>query len=185
MASAREGSSTAHTGQERVHRTLVASLPGDWTFRESLTLAAESGDASVIASSEPVSKELDSERYAVSQGELLGEFPGYREHAFEEARFFGGRRAYLRRFEWTPEDREPVMQIQIYAVEDGRGYTATATTLRDTFNRVELTLVEILQGLSIERELVPASETGPHEQSWISSSIGALGSSSELSAGTT
>jgi hypothetical protein len=82
----------------------------------------------MIVSSEPIDASLDVERYVAIQGELLDrEFVGYYEESLEPARVFGGRSGYIRRFGWSPPDGVPVRQIQVYAVEEGRGFTATAT----------------------------------------------------------
>ena len=80
---------------------------------------------------------------------LRDEFPGYQELAFEETELFGGRRGYIRQFEWSPPDGVRVSQIQLYYTEDGRGYTATATTPKDNFPGVELVLRQLLSGLRI------------------------------------
>jgi hypothetical protein len=140
----------AQAGVKRVRGTLTAPLPAGWWFKESLTVFPPQGGANVIASSEPVSSELDTKAYAEQQASLLREeFPGFKEHVFEPATLFGGRDGYIRRFEWTP-DGSPVVQIQIYYVEDGRAYTATATTTSGDFEKFELVLTEIIDGLLIE-----------------------------------
>lgn len=177
MASASDDPSVARAKERRTRPTLTARLPEDWFFKESLTLLAPAGDANVITSSEPVPDDLDSEAYAKVQGDILqNEFPGYHEHAFEPAVLFGGRKTYVRRFEWSPEEAAPVMQIQIYYAEGGRGYTATATTPRDNFDSVELKLTEILEGLSID----PDQERRPERPDEAGSAQGlGMGVSSE------
>ena len=77
------------------------------------------------------------------------EFPGYEEKSFDRMEVFGGRPGYLRHFQWTPPDDVPVTQLQLYYVESGRGYTATATTPTDAFPARELLLRQILLGLRI------------------------------------
>lgn len=126
-------------------------LPSDWFGKESLTLLSPDGQANVIASSEPLDPDIDTKEYADYQGELLrSEFPHYREHDYREIEVFGGgRRGYIRQFEWTPPDGVRVMQLQLYYAEPGRGFTATATTPSSNFPRVESELRQILSGLSI------------------------------------
>ena len=154
MAFGSEDPTAERARQTRARPTLSALLPAGWFFKESLTLLAPEGDANVIASSEPIPDDLDARAYAEMQGDLLEQkFDGYHEHAFEQAVLFGGKDAYVRRFEWSPEGTEPVMQIQLYYAEGGRGYTATATTPRKRFEDVELRLTEVLQGLVIEPDV--------------------------------
>src|SRR4051794_34286815 len=135
----------------RARATISAPLPQDWYAKDSLTLLAPDGQANVIASSEPLSPDIDTARYADVQGDLLErEFPGFRQISFEETDAFGGRRGHLRRFEWLPPDGEAVTQIQLYYAEAGRGYTATATTPSSEFARYELELRDVLDGLLLE-----------------------------------
>ena len=63
----------------------------------------------------------------------------------------GGRQCYVREFEWKPQDGVPVTQIQLYYTEDGRGYTATATTPSSHFPTVAVELRQLLSGLTIDR----------------------------------
>ena len=120
---------------------LLATLPRSWQVKESVTLLAPDGQANVIASIEPLDEGIALEQYAGIQGDLLQkEFPGFREHAYGEVIALGGRSGMMREFTWAPPDGVEVSQIQLYYVEDGRGYTATATTPASQFpaRRVEL-----------------------------------------------
>lgn len=142
---------------ERVKCQISALLPVGWYFKESITLLAPDGRANVIASAEPLDPTIDLKQYAGVQGELLEkEFPGYRELAYEDMNVFGGRGGKLRRFEWHPPpsrsdgETEPVTQLQLYYVENGRGYTATATAPSTDFGRYQLQLAEILETLLLE-----------------------------------
>ena len=135
---------------ERHRPTISALMPDDWFAKESITLMAPDGQANVIMSSEPLDSGIDTNQYAGVQGQLLrNEFPGYEEYAFESTEVFGGRRGYLRHFEWTPPDGVPVTQLQLYYAENGRGYTATATAASSSFAKAETELRQILEGLSI------------------------------------
>jgi hypothetical protein len=142
---------------ERVKSRLSALLPHGWYFKESITLLASDGRANVIASSEPLDPTIDVEQYAEKQGEVLEkEFPGYRQLAYESMDVFGGHKGKLRSFEWHPppdrpeEETVPVTQLQLYYVESGRGYTATATIPSIEFEGYQLQLIDILEGLLIE-----------------------------------
>jgi hypothetical protein len=136
---------------ERFRPSIAALKPEDWFAKESITLLAPDGQANVIVSSEPLDLGIDSKEYAWGQGRLLrNEFPGYEEYAFEETEVFGGRRGWLRQFAWRPPDGVPVEQLQLYYAENGRGFTATATTPSSTFPELEAELRKILAGLSID-----------------------------------
>jgi hypothetical protein len=134
-----------------VRTRLGAVIPDEWDWKESLTFLAPGGDANVIYSSEPLDGNVDLDRYVSVQGELLlAEFPGYREIALERMQMMGRRQGCLRRFEWSPPEGVPVTQLQLYYVEDARGYTATATTPTTNFPTVDAILVDILQRLTLE-----------------------------------
>ena len=62
----------------------------------------------------------------------------------------GGKSGYIRRFEWTPPDGVAVTQIQLYYAEEGRGYTATATTPSTQFERFEMQFRQLLGGLALD-----------------------------------
>lgn len=130
--------------------TLSAPLLEGWFAKESITLLAPDGKANVIASSEPLDETVDTRRYAEVQGELLvKEFPGFEEYSFEQAEIFGERSGFMRRFQWVPPDGVPIMQVQLYYAEAGRGYTATATTPTTEFTRYESDLQDVLEGLLV------------------------------------
>jgi hypothetical protein len=123
----------------------------DWLAKESHTVLAPSGQANVIASSEPLDPDVDVHQYADAQGSLLRtEFARYVEQEFRPELVFGGRPGYLRRFSWTPPDGVPVTQIQVYYAENGRGYTATATTPTSSFEEYGDQLRQILGDMFIE-----------------------------------
>jgi tetratricopeptide (TPR) repeat protein len=129
---------------------ISAGLPAGWFAKESMTLLAPDGKANVIASSEPLEPGISTETYADVQGQLLeAEFPGYREFSFEWVSLLGGRQTRLRRFEWVPPDGEPVTQVQIYYVQEGRGFTTTATTPSANYQTVAIQLREVLEHVAI------------------------------------
>lgn len=132
-------------------RRLRMGVPDRWLAKESLTVMDPNGQANVIVSSEPLASDVDAERYATIQGDLLDrEFAGYYEESFEETRVFGGRDGYIRRFGWQPPDGVPVRQIQVYAVEEGRGFTATATTPLANVERFQETFDAVVASLDID-----------------------------------
>lgn len=163
----------------RFRPQLNASLFEGWFAKESITLLAPDGQANVIASSEPLTAEIDTEQYANIQGDLLRkEFPGYHEFQFGPTEVFGDRRGYMRRFQWTPPDGVPVVQMQLYYSENGRGFTATATTPSSQVDRYELDLRQTLGALRIESEAPLDSPTTPQpaqidaEPAWASAHDG-------------
>jgi hypothetical protein len=138
---------------QKVSGQLGATIPDDWDWKESHTFLAKTLKTNVIFSSEPLGPDIDSERYASAQGELLSrEFPKYREIAFESMRMMDGRQGYMRRFAWEPPDEAEVTQVQLYCAEDSRGFTATATAATSNFAALESILLEILESLSISGE---------------------------------
>lgn len=111
--------------------------PPGWFRKTSVTLLAPDGQANVIASSEPLDATIDNERYAAVQLDLLQrEFPHFAEHASGRLDL-GGIGAIWRQFSWTPPDGVSITQLQLYAVTNGRGHTATATTPTASWNRFE------------------------------------------------
>jgi hypothetical protein len=133
-----------------VRPALEGSPPDGWLFKESVTFLAPDGGANVIASSEPLDESVTGEEYAQVQGELLRrEFPNYVEGEFRQLTVFGERAGYYRSFQWFPPDGNPVVQHQIYFVEGGRGYTATATTSLERSDAYEGDLLRVLESLRI------------------------------------
>lgn len=129
---------------------LSGVVPTSWHTKASITFLASDGQANVIASSEPVSPDIAPAEYAEAQGRLLREeFPSYRELRFESATIFGGKSGFRRRFTWLPPDSVEVYQIQLYYVEEARGYTATATTPAARRPVIEPELSSILNGLRL------------------------------------
>ena len=129
---------------------LMWTAPPGWIHKESITLLHPEGVANVIFSSEPVSQEIDSESYASMQGDLLWkEFPGYGELDFESFVLAGVGSGFKRTFSWVPPDGIPVTQFQIYAVRDGRGYTATATAPSSQFYTMDQILLHALTNLAV------------------------------------
>jgi tetratricopeptide (TPR) repeat protein len=127
-------------------------IPDGWYYKESITLLSPDGRANVIASAEPLDQGVTTHEYAAKQGELLHEeFPQFEEMSFNETELFGGLQGYERLFAWTPPDGEPVTQMQYYATENGRGYTATATTETKNYDDLRVTLQQAMRTLRVLR----------------------------------
>jgi hypothetical protein len=135
---------------EAFQSPLSASIPDGWLVEESITLSSPDGTANVIVSDRPLDAPMTAHAYAEAHSDLLADFPEYQELEFVETQVFGGRTGYLRHFEWTPEGSERVTQIQLYYTENGRAYTATATTTTASFEELEPQLRQVLGELRIE-----------------------------------
>jgi hypothetical protein len=134
----------------RFEGALGGLVPIGWQARESITLTEPGGAANVIASGEPIDDGIDAERYASVQGDQLrAQMPGFEEREFGPASDFLGRPGFRRVFGWTPPDGVEVTQIQMYAVADGRGYTATATAPASNFEAFAGTFHVMLSSLSL------------------------------------
>jgi hypothetical protein len=121
-------------------------LPDGWVGRETIAVQSPDGQANVIASSEPVAPETTGEEYAELVGRSLTEqeLPGYRELSFERA---DEGDHWLRTYEWEPAESPSITQTQLYYVDDGRGYTVTATMATSERPRFELQLDLLLRSL--------------------------------------
>jgi hypothetical protein len=142
------------SGAEPVPRTsswLSLALPAGWVWKESITLVAPDGMANVIASTEPLDVDTTLEVYVDAQTALLQrEFPEFHQYRLEPFLLPGGIDARLREFAWTPPEGERVRQVQLYAVREGRGITATATTPESTLGVHRDRLVEAVASLVID-----------------------------------
>ena len=154
---------------------LSCDVPPAWYVKESLTLIAPDGSASVIMSSEPLDTGIDTEEYVSLQGDLLRtEFPGYRELLCQPVPWPHEYSAWYRRFQWCPPDGNPVEQLQVYWVDRGRAYTGTATAQTDVLGRADETLLSVLQTFHATADRAVAPRPGgrsrwahqPQPRSW-------------------
>src|SRR3712207_403018 len=94
--------------------------------RESIQLVAGEGIAYVSASAEFLPPETTAEDYAAQYEEQLrSALPAYEQLGVETVPLPRGR-AVVRKFRWTPPDGDPVTELQMYTVHDGRGIVSTA-----------------------------------------------------------
>ncbi len=125
-------------------------VPNGWHFKQTTTLTAPTGEANVIASSEPLDPSVDTQHYAAAQlGALQREFPHFREVASGQILLGNVVPAVWRQFEWKPPDGVPVTQLQLYAVVGGRGSTATATTASTSWDRYEGVFHDVLRTMVV------------------------------------
>jgi hypothetical protein len=62
----------------------------------------------------------------------------------------------IRRLEWVPPGGRRIAQLQIYRIEGGQAFVATATTRSESFEGVESELRNLLAGLLVERTRGPS-----------------------------
>jgi hypothetical protein len=125
-------------------------VPPGWSFQQSTTLFAPHGDASIIASSEPLDPSMDTERYAAVQlGLLQREMGDFLELASGRLLLGDAVPARWRQFRWTPPDGVSVTQLQVYAAAGGRGATATATTPSTEWDRYESLVHDVMRSMHV------------------------------------
>lgn len=141
----------------RFRPVLTGIAPDGWFARESIHLS-DGGGGSVVAAVEFIAPGTTLERYAQEYGEILSrELPGFAELDLSETTLASGAPGLMRRFRWTPEAGEPVTQLQLYALEGGKGVVATATAPADSFAELEPMLHELLRGIELPRAWVGGS----------------------------
>jgi hypothetical protein len=135
---------------------IAVCMPPGWSLRESLTVTSPGGDANVIFSSERLQPPISAWDYMINGYDLLAsEFSGFVSRGFEQFSIEGVTgEVYRHVFEWEPpeEGSRPVVQMQLYAVRQARGFTATATTTADRIDELGSVLVGILSSLIISEE---------------------------------
>ena len=100
----------------------------------------------MIVSVEPLAPDIDLSAYALRQAVLLqNEFPRYTELLLTEIMTPQGPLP-LRVFEWNPPNGVPVRQHQMYWVEPGLGYCATATAPATVADRHDDAFFAVLSG---------------------------------------
>jgi len=145
--------SAGESSFERFKCQLTAPLPPGWLAGELIHLKSATGPGRLVVASEPVDQGMDAAQLAKDRGEALTQSSeGYRELEFAAAEMFGGRQGYLRRFELTGPNTYPTTHIELYCVEGGRAYVATATMPMSEGDSSERAMRLILGGLRIEPE---------------------------------
>ena len=135
----------------RFRPTLTAAAPEGWLARESIQLSNGAG-ASVVATVDFVPPDTTPELLAQEYSEIMSRgLPGFVDVDLASITLASGAPGLLRRFRWTPEEGGPVTQLQLYAVEEGRGVVATAAAPADSFSELEPMLHELLRSLELPR----------------------------------
>jgi hypothetical protein len=134
----------------RFSGSFTIPAPPGWSFRESLTIHGDR-ETSVTAESDPADGRADSKHYADIHGsQYREELPNYKELSYRPANLLGGRNCWVRTFEWAVDGEDPVTEIQVDYVADGRRYSVTASTPSAHFAAVEHGLMTILERVLIE-----------------------------------
>jgi uncharacterized protein YjbI with pentapeptide repeats len=122
--------------------------------KNEIMILTDDRSANVISSSATIPPKwsgVDAHRYGeLETGKELKTFPGYHQLAPKATNVFGVP-GFRRLYEWDPKDGEPVTQIQQYYTEKDRGYTATATTTSDNFEKYEPQLLDALNRITLIR----------------------------------
>ena len=149
-----EGASSAGaTSLQRFHGRLSALVPPGWLAAEVIHLKSPTGGSRLVVASEPVGQSMDAAQFARNRGEALARSSDtYRELEFTAAEMFDGRQGYLRRYELTGPGTSPMTHIELYCVEGGRAYVATAMMPVSESDSPEWDMRRILAGLRIEPE---------------------------------
>ena len=135
----------------RFRPALTAAAPDGWLARESIRLSNGAG-ASVVATVDFFPRDTTPEALAQEYREILSHgLAGFVDVDLTQITLASGTPGLLRRFRWTPEEGGPVTQLQLYAVEEGRGLVATAAAPADSFAGLEPMLHELLRGLELPR----------------------------------
>ena len=138
---------------ERFTWQFTTVMPPGWWAGGEIRLIAPDGRGHLIVSREPVDQEMDAGRYARDRGDaLIQSSAAYRELEFAAVEMFGGRQGYLRRFEFAEPDGDLTTHIELYCVEGGRAYVATATMPSEDSGGYEQDMRLILSGLRFELE---------------------------------
>ncbi len=139
---------------------LRAPVPEGWSVRESWTLTAPDGQATVVVSREPLPPGVGAEQYAQGQGDrVAAEYPQYQQHVLTVLPLTSGP-AYARLFSWAPPGGSRVVQVQVSATAPDTGWTATASTPAASFE----TVAGVLDGVLRSLEFGPPAAAEPvHE----------------------
>lgn len=131
--------------------TLTAFVPDGWLVRETIQLALPEHDAYVVASTDLVPDGTTPEDYAGQfEQALAGGLPGYEQLTVETVELQGGRSALVRKSRWSPPEGEPVAELQMYVVANGRGIVSTARVPEKAFDELEPQLRELLAGIGVD-----------------------------------
>ena len=140
------------SGLHRFRPTLTTLVPEGWFAKESVQVFSDEAGGHVAASVDLLALDTTLEGYAELYGKVLTrQFPGYQELGLEPVTLRSGARALLRRFRWGAEEGRTLTQLQLYALEQGRGVVGTATAGGESFGRLEPLLRQILLGLGVPR----------------------------------
>jgi hypothetical protein len=164
---------------------LAAAAPDGWAVRGTIELVYQELQARVVASTEDLPPDATLEDYLERHEQTLAEhFPGYEELGVERVSTPSGAPAVLRSFAWQPPEWPAIGQLQLYAVERGRGLVVTASTERERFAEIAPALRQVVLGVRLElpaggNGAVVRTGTGPRERTYAALDAGALTAGTE------
>jgi hypothetical protein len=159
---------------------LAAGVPDGWEVRGTIELVSRELQARVIASTEELPPGGTLEDYLEQHERMLAEhFPDYEELGVERLSTASGAPAVLRSFMWKPPDWPAIGQLQLYAVDRGRGFVVTASAERERFAEIAPALREVVLGVRLELPTggdgaVVRTGTGARERTYAALDAGAL-----------
>jgi hypothetical protein len=151
---------------------LAAAVPDGWVARGTIELGSQELQARVIALTEDLPHDATLEEYLARHEQSLAEhFPNYEELGVERISTASGAPAVLRSFTWQPPEWPAIGQLQLYAVERGRGLVVTASTARERFAEITPALREVVLGIRLElppdgTSAVVRTGSGPRERTY-------------------
>lgn len=131
-------------------------LPESWTItdndEDSIEITSLDNQAIVTINKNADFSETDALRFAKgTEKQTLRSFNAYRQLSLEPAPAFGDGQGYVRRFQWRDKEiAEDIILIQVYYVENGYEFTATAAARASNFEKFKPQLQRILDNLRIE-----------------------------------
>lgn len=139
-------------------RLLVNHLPTGWKMVPDpfgITLASSADEAHVYGESIPLPPGMKVGEYARQYDQDFKEnYPRFRQYAFGPVALLGGRRGYVRRY-GAEGDKGYETSIDLYYVEDGRGYVFVATANAERWPLFQRDFRKLFRTLRVKPDLFP------------------------------
>jgi hypothetical protein len=134
----------------RFRSVLSVAVPDGWLARESIELVSTDERVYVAASVSALPPDMTLDQYAEDHSRQIGElYPEYEETGLDRVTLPSGRETIFRNLRWQPPEGDRLGEVQMYAIEDGRGILARACTPVDSFAQHEARLREVLSGITL------------------------------------
>ena len=143
---------------KQFRRLLVNHLPTGWKMVPDpfgITLASSSDEANLYGESVPLEEGLTAKEYAELYDEdFKKNFPRYRQYAYHAVKLLQGRPGWVRRYGAEGEKGYEV-SIDLYYVEEGRGYVFVATANSERWPLFQRDFRKIFRTLGVKPDLFP------------------------------